>query len=1110
MPGRTRRSFSRFAVALAAHVAAAASWAALAPHAAGAQAYFGQNQVQFKRFDWQKYTTEHFEIHYYPEIKTAAMMVARMAERSYARLSRILNYQFREKKPIVVFASRGDFAQNNVTGDLGEGTGGVTDALRQRNMFFFGQDLAEAEHVLTHEMVHQFQYDIMFRGRTGASLAAATDIGNVNLPLWFIEGMAEYLSVGPDHPATDAIMRDAALNGNVPTVEQMTFRPDQYFPYRYGESFWRYVGNRWGDEIIGEVMQATPTSGLDRAFKRFTGFEAGELGDEWKEAVQTTYLPTIGDLDRPRKIAQPMLNPRRTSAIIPVYVAPALSNDGRQVAYISTGSLLRAEVFLDLYLADATTGKRLKRLTNSTLNSETEELRYAYSQSAFSPDGRQLAYTAQRAGKDVLFLLDVRRRRVTRRFDTDLDQMIGPSWSPDGRRLVFSGSRNGFSNLYMVDADGRNLRALTNDYYGALMPAMSPDGRKVAYVSGRGPGTDLTTLKFGKWQINVLDLETGQVTTIPGQAGKNMNPQWSPDGKSLAFMSDRTGISQIFLYDFDDNRHYQLTKLIGGVASVTENSPAITWARQADKLAFVYMDNGDYTVWSIANPRQLKKEPYAAPVAVVAAAPAAPARPATAADTSAQVRADAATALQTIAQRGVDAARDTTFGRRLSVYRSPTGLRNSGELPPPGTAGATNPVSVRALMDSVSMALPAESAIKTEPYKPSLRPEYISRPSIGYQTESFNNGVYGGTTLVFGDLLGNRQLAVSGALNGRIEEAEAFVFFQNSSRRLGWAVGAMQTPYYFLADYTQSVTNTGFFLQNQVLERYVIRQGFAQGNYPLNRFSRIELGASMTSIDRARMYLTQGISSFGLSTGTYVDSIRGGGTLNYASPYIAYVSDNALQGTTGPFFGHRYRLEMRPNISGDSSWISYTADTRRYDAIVFSFLTLATRFYGDIAVGKGELRYPKYIGLPYFLRGYDRENYASGDCGTNGANSISNSAQSCSAVQLLGSRIAIGTAELRFPLLRRVDFGILPISLPPIDGLFFYEAGMAWSRGQDISLTAPQNYDFTKQRFPMRSYGYGVRVNLFNIAILRWDYAIPRDAFNVKKGYWQFSIGPNF
>ena len=109
--------------------------------------------------------------------------------------------------------------QNNVTGDLGEGTGGVTDALRQRNMFFFGQDLAEVEHVMTHEMVHQFQYDLMFNGRVGQYRLAKSRSRRHRSGFRF-EGMAEYLSIGLDHPATDAVIRDAALNGHLPSIER--------------------------------------------------------------------------------------------------------------------------------------------------------------------------------------------------------------------------------------------------------------------------------------------------------------------------------------------------------------------------------------------------------------------------------------------------------------------------------------------------------------------------------------------------------------------------------------------------------------------------------------------------------------------------------------------------------------------------------------------------------------------------------------------------------------------------------------------------------------------------------------------------------------------------
>ena len=91
-----------------------------------AQQYFGMNQVQYKHFNWRVIETEHFLVHYYPEERAGAMEAARMAERSYARLSKILDHQFREKKPIILFSSRAEFGQNNVTGDLGEGTGGAT------------------------------------------------------------------------------------------------------------------------------------------------------------------------------------------------------------------------------------------------------------------------------------------------------------------------------------------------------------------------------------------------------------------------------------------------------------------------------------------------------------------------------------------------------------------------------------------------------------------------------------------------------------------------------------------------------------------------------------------------------------------------------------------------------------------------------------------------------------------------------------------------------------------------------------------------------------------------------------------------------------------------
>ena len=104
----------------------------LASAPAAAQ-YFGQNKVQYRHLKFSVIATEHFDIHYYEEERTAALDAARMAERAYGRLSRILNHQYRERQPIILWASHTEFQQNNVT-DISDATGGVTDAYRHRIM----------------------------------------------------------------------------------------------------------------------------------------------------------------------------------------------------------------------------------------------------------------------------------------------------------------------------------------------------------------------------------------------------------------------------------------------------------------------------------------------------------------------------------------------------------------------------------------------------------------------------------------------------------------------------------------------------------------------------------------------------------------------------------------------------------------------------------------------------------------------------------------------------------------------------------------------------------------------------------------------------------------
>src|SRR5688500_5081029 len=195
-----------------------------AVHAQGG--YFGRNKVQYRDFDFKILKTEHFDIYYYAKEEEASRMAARMAERWYTRLSGLLNHELRGRQPLILYASAPHFWQTNaIQGELGEGTGGVTEAYKRRIVLPFAGPIEATDHVLGHELVHAFQYDI-----TNTNVSSG-NAGALSLPLWFIEGMAEYLSIGPVDPHTAMWMRESARKEKLPRIQDID--ASRLYPYRY-------------------------------------------------------------------------------------------------------------------------------------------------------------------------------------------------------------------------------------------------------------------------------------------------------------------------------------------------------------------------------------------------------------------------------------------------------------------------------------------------------------------------------------------------------------------------------------------------------------------------------------------------------------------------------------------------------------------------------------------------------------------------------------------------------------------------------------------------------------------------------------------------------------
>jgi dipeptidyl aminopeptidase/acylaminoacyl peptidase len=537
--------------------------------------YFGQNKVQYEKFKFEVLKTEHFDIYYYPIEADAAREAGRLAERWYVRLSKVLNHQLNGRQPIIFYASHPDFRQTNVIeGELGEGTGGVTESAKRRVTMPFAATPAETDHVLGHELVHAFQYDML--GRVTEAM-----------PLWFIEGMAEYLSLGARDVQTAMWLRDSALLKKLPDLEQL--EDPRYFPYRFGHAFWAYVAGRWGDEAIGRILdtvRAPSEQTIARAgdpisaIESTTQLDRKTLAAAWHSAINETYMlvpgPEVGQLvgDRAKDGS--------------FSVGPALSPDGTRVAFLSSRDVLS----IDLFLADAATGKIIKKVISTASDPHFESLQFLASAGSWAPDSKRLAIATLRNGKPVLALVNANNGDIEQeiKFDT-FGEIFQPSWSPDGQSIALSVQVGGYTDLYLHTLATGQTRQLTRDTYADLQPAWSPDGSEIAFVSDRfsasGPASS-----FSMYRLAKLTVATGAIAPIEtGLTGDAINPQWTDSG-ALYFISDAEGRRNAYRLDRGAPRAVRVTSEITGVAGITPLSPALSVGRNGKAAFSVFRDSG--------------------------------------------------------------------------------------------------------------------------------------------------------------------------------------------------------------------------------------------------------------------------------------------------------------------------------------------------------------------------------------------------------------------------------------------------------------------------------------------------------------------------------------
>jgi Tol biopolymer transport system component len=227
----------------------------------------------------------------------------------------------------------------------------------------------------------------------------------------------------------------------------------------------------------------------------------------------------------------------------------AWSPDGRRIAFKS-----RRDGNNELYVMKYD-GTGQTRLTSSPTVSE--------GQPAWSPNGKRLLYRKTQDNPIVqnadIWQVEVDPRKPNPRpvLERPGDERY-PSYSPDGTKIVFRGDtdaidHSGDEELYVMDADGSRVVQLTANAVFDSAPVFSPDGTKIAFESARDSGDPLAL------DIYVMNADGSGVRRLTDNPAHDEGPAWSPDGTKIAFATERDSQEEIYVMNADGTQPRSVT-----------------------------------------------------------------------------------------------------------------------------------------------------------------------------------------------------------------------------------------------------------------------------------------------------------------------------------------------------------------------------------------------------------------------------------------------------------------------------------------------------------------------------------------------------------------------
>ena len=499
---------------------------------------FGKNKITGQRFEWHIHKTEHFDIHYYPSEAKLVPIMAAIAEEAYEQHSADFEHELQGRTPLILYKSHKDFQETNIIlQELHEGIGGFAELFKHRIVIPFTGSLEAFREVIFHELIHIFQYDIIYQ-KPHARIYSGEFL--YSAPIWFIEGMADYFAEDND-AIGEMVIRDASMNNNIvplPQLHNFNRLSSPFVGYKLGQLAVAYLTETYGREKIAEILQGlrqSRTKDINQVFIEVLGVKLEEFDKAWRQTVRKRYWPLIEDRELPDLVSKNLTEKSKYSHNI----KPIWSPSGDIVAYV-TGN----EGFLEIVLMSAKTGERIKRVTKRLFREKYEEIRTDFGglgrSLAWAPDGDKIAFVAKYHDANYLLEVNILTEELTQYFELDFDNATSPDYDGSGERIIFSALKMGQTDLYIIELLTGEVKRLTFDPFNDTHPSWHPTTGQVLYTSERG----------GKNRLVLIDLNSGTERVLTDNTYNAVSPTWTPGGESILFCSDAQGIYDVYELTF--------------------------------------------------------------------------------------------------------------------------------------------------------------------------------------------------------------------------------------------------------------------------------------------------------------------------------------------------------------------------------------------------------------------------------------------------------------------------------------------------------------------------------------------------------------------------------